>query len=69
MEIVVGRWKAYALPGRLPHAGNLTEESPFAKTDTADAELAVNRPRPATHGAAGVSPRAELGLAGAFNNE
>src|SRR4051794_9753277 len=50
-------------PAGLRHARHLTGVHHLAKTDPAQAELAVDRARSTAPSAAGVSPHPELGLA------
>src|SRR5690606_27117211 len=57
------------LPARLGHAGELAPVGHLAQADAAQAELAVDRLRPAAALAAGVAAHRELRLAGRLDLE
>src|SRR4051794_35344001 len=57
------------LPGSLGHTGQLTAVGHLPDTDPAEAELAVDRVRPATTLAAGVRPHSELRLRGSLQDQ
>src|SRR5215207_4571164 len=62
-------WVGWWLPGALRDARELAAVCHLAKADAAEAELLVDRPRPAAALAAGVTADRELGLAGGLDLE
>jgi hypothetical protein len=56
------------LPTRFADTGNQTLVSQLAETNPANTELAVNRPRPAAHGATALTPNRILGGALCFRD-